>query len=52
MEFDEPSRDRESQPRSFLQVGSPHLLELLEDPFVVGRRDADAVVADTDLRLA
>ena len=40
----------EAQSRSLLQMGRANLLELLEDPLQVSRRDADAVVTDADHR--
>src|SRR5262249_13426422 len=53
MEFDELSSEREPEPGTFdLLVCCPHLAELLEDRFLVLRRDTYTSVGDRDLGYA
>src|SRR4029079_7442021 len=51
MELDEPPRERKTQPGALGRSGrrSAGLLELLEDPLLVRRRDPDTRVGDRDL---
>src|SRR5512143_3274123 len=51
-QFREPARDRKTQTGAVLQLCLPELHELVEDPLLVLRRDALAVVDDFDRHAA
>src|SRR5262249_49896562 len=53
MQLDELARERQPEPSAlYLLVCRPDLSELLEDRFLVLRRDTDTSVGDRDLRYA